>query len=121
LLGQVSLPSQEAKNTLTIICNALESYRVDFSGYPDSFEALHPTYLNQEFMPKDLHMRYFVREQHAIQAPEGKMFTHFILTFDGQDGIPGTTDDIVIDTQKVVQQPKGFGLPEVVVEQAEIK
>ena len=111
----------DAKGSIISICNALESYRVDFSGYPISLNALYPTYSDQGSFMKDSHLRYQIQEQRAFQAPEGKMFSHFILSHDGQDGILGTSDDVVIDTQKVIQQPKDFGLPEVVVEQADIK
>jgi hypothetical protein len=102
------------RESIEAVCRALESYRVDYSGYPSSLDALFPVFMETKPEAFLKHLRYQVFEPHAFQAPEGKMYGRFFLTYDGADGVFGTPDDVAIDTLKVLHQPPGFGFGEVV-------
>lgn len=106
--------AQDIRQDFETVCHALESYGVDYNGYPSSLDALFPVFMETKPEAFLKHLRYQVFEPHAFQAPEGKMYKRFFLTFDGADGVLGTPDDVAIDTLKVLHQPPGFGFGEVV-------
>lgn len=113
--------AQEANNktaissNLTTICTALESYKVDENGYPETLDALFPTYIKEkpeEFLNT---LKYEVKEEDSYEGAGDLVYKKFLLTYKGKDNIKGTEDDIVIDTHKVIKQPEGFGLKELMI------
>jgi hypothetical protein len=97
------------KEQLAGVGTALEAYKVDFEGYPGTLSALVPAYLpaSSENFLKGL--RYEVWEDHALPGLNPKAYMTFKLTWPGVDQTFSTKDDVVINTQRVVQQPRGFG------------
>ena len=107
--------TQTIKGQLAGVCTALEAYKVDYEGYPGTLSALVPAYLpasSEDFLKG---LRYEVREDHALPGLNPKAYKTFKLTWAGADQRLSTADDVVIDTQRVVQQPEGFRLSEFVV------
>jgi hypothetical protein len=101
--------TQTIKQQLRGVCTALEAYKVDYEGYPGALSALVPAYLpasSEDFLKG---LRYEVREDHALPGLNPKAYKAFRLTWAGADQTLSTKDDVVIDTQRVAQQPKGFG------------
>jgi len=108
--GSIAQQQTDAKTYLEKTCQALGAYKVDYEGYPDSLSALVPAYLqaaSEDFLKG---LRYEVRADHALPGLNPKVYKTFNLTWAGADQMFSTIDDVVIDTQHVAQQPKGFGI-----------
>lgn len=102
--------NSSASNSLVTICTALESYKIDANGYPESLKSLFPTYIKkkpEEFLKT---LTYEVKEEDSFEGAGDLVYEKFLLTYKGKDNIKGTDDDVVIDTHKVLRQPDGFGL-----------
>jgi len=117
------------KSHLTAICTALESYKVDANGYPETLEALFPTYIKEKPLAFLESLDYEVDEDFLVHLPENPfghkkyvktyedepVYERFLLTHEGTDNIKGTADDIVIDTHKVTKQPDGSMLEDCII------
>jgi hypothetical protein len=104
-------PKLSADQQVLLLCKLLESYKVDWTGYPERLEELVPTYIDAAGKANIEKFRYEPRDVRTDIPQAPRIFQRYRLVFAGADGAFGTSDDYTIDTLEVAKKPTGSTLP----------
>ena len=107
----VQAPKLSADQQVLLLCKLLESYKVDWTGYPERLDELVPTYIDTAAKVGMEKFRYEPKDLRTDIPQPPRIFQRYRLLFAGADGAFGTADDYEIDTLAVGKKPAGSTLP----------